>query len=189
MRKIHGADAGETEESLRTWLSGAKKVAIAGVGSSLRRDDFVGVQIVKNLQNKVSGNVSLLECETVPESFLEPISDFKPTHVLIIDAAILNLRPGASRLVKPEKIAEVPVSTHILPLSLFSEYLTEMMGAKVALLAIQPKETSFGEGLTEELKKTARDLTDLLIKILPKQKPYSSREPNGCKDGNNPDNL
>jgi len=171
MGKIHGTDIEELEESLRAWLSGAKKVVIAGVGSSLRRDDFVGVQIVKNLRNKVSGNVSLLECETVPESFLEPISDFKPTHVLIIDAAILNLRPGASKLIKPEEIAEVPVSTHILPLSLFSEYLTEMTGAKVALLAIQPKETSFGEGLTEELRETARNLTGLLIKILPREEP------------------
>ncbi len=168
MRKIYEPDAGEAEESLRTWLSGAKKVVIAGVGSSLRRDDFVGVQIVKNLRNKVSGDVCLLECETVPESFLEPIGNFKPTHVLIIDAALLNLKPGASRLVKPEEIAGVPVSIHMLPLSLFSEYLTETTGAKVALLAIQPKETAFGEGLTEELKKTARDLTSLLIKILPK---------------------
>lgn len=168
MRKIREIDTGETEKSLRAWLSGAERVVIAGVGSSLRRDDFVGVQIVKNLRNKVSGNVSLLECETVPESFLEPISNFKPTHVLIIDAALLNLKPGASRLVKPEEITGVSVSTHILPLSLFSKYLTEIMGAKVALLAIQPKETDFGEGLTEELKKTAKDLTSLLIKILPK---------------------
>jgi len=171
MVKIHGTDIEELEESLRAWLSGAKKVVIAGVGSSLRRDDFVGVQIVKNLGNKVSGNVFLLECETVPESFLEPISDFKPTHVLIIDAALLNLKPGASRLVEPEEITGVPISTHILPLGLFSKYLMETTGARVALLAIQPKETDFGEGLTEELKKTAKELTDILIKVLPGEAP------------------
>lgn len=161
----------ETGESLRIWLSGARRVVIAGVGSPLRKDDFVGVEIVRRLRNNVRGSVSLLECETVPESFLKPISGLKPTHVLIIDAALLNLKPGASRLGKPEEIAGVPVSTHLLPLSLFSTYLTETMGAKVALLAIQPKENDFGEGLTEELKKAAMDLANLLMKIPPREEP------------------
>jgi len=171
MKENDASGLEEIEENLRVWLSDARRVVVAGVGSPLRRDDFVGLEIVRRLRDKVPGNIYLLECETVPESFLEPISDFKPTHVLIIDAALLGLKPGASRLVKPEEIAGVPVSTHILPLSLFSEYLTETTGAKVALLAIQPKETGFGEGLTEELKKTVRDLTGLLIKILPRKEP------------------
>jgi len=46
-------------------------------------DDFVGVKIVKNLEGKVSDGVQLIECETVPESFLETIIEFSPTHVLL----------------------------------------------------------------------------------------------------------
>lgn len=155
-------------KSLRTWLSDARRVVVAGVGSSLRKDDFVGVEIVRNLRKKVSRSVYLIECETVPESFIKPISEFKPTHVLIIDAALLNLKPGSSKLIEPNKIAGIPISTHALPLRIFCEYLTRTTGAKVALLAIQPRETGFGEGLTKELKKTARDITRLLLKILPK---------------------
>lgn len=156
------------ERSLRTWLSDARRVVVAGVGSPLRKDDFVGVKIVRSLRDKVSKSVYLVECETVPESFIEPISEFKPTHVLIIDAALLNLKPGSSKLIEPNKIAGIPISTHALPLRIFGEYLTRTTGAKVALLAIQPKETDFGEGLTKELKRTAKDLTRLLLKILPK---------------------
>lgn len=156
------------ERSLRTWLSDARRVVVAGVGSPLRKDDFVGVKIVRSLRDKVSKSVYLVECETVPESFIEPISEFKPTHVLIIDATLLNLKPGSSKLIEPNKIAGIPISTHALPLHIFCEYLTRTTGAKVALLAIQPKETDFGEGLTKELKRTAKDLTRLLLKILPK---------------------
>ena len=168
MEKPGAVDMNEIEDSLRAWLSNARRVVVMGVGSSLRKDDFVGVEIVRNLCNKVSRPVCLIECETVPESFIEPISKFKPTHVLIVDAALLNLKPGSSKLMEPSKIVGIPVSTHALPLRIFCEYIANATGAKVTLLAIQPKETGFGEGLTKDLERTVKDLTNLLLKVLPR---------------------
>lgn len=162
------ANTQSIEKCLRLWLSNARRVVVAGVGNSLRKDDFAGVEIVRNLQKKASKHVYLIECETVPESFLEPIIKFKPTHVLIIDAALLNLKPGSAKLIEPKETAGIPISTHALPLNIFSEYITEITGAKIALLAIQPRDTSFGEGLTMELRKTVRDLATLLLKLLPR---------------------
>ena len=156
------------ESSLQRWFSNARRVVIAGVGSSLRKDDFIGVKIVRNLRKKGLHSVYLIECETVPESFIKPIREFNPTHVLIIDAAQLNLQPGSSKLIESNEIAGVPISTHGLPLHIFCEYLVKITDAKVALLAIQPRETGFGEGLTIELNKTAKTLTNLLLEILPK---------------------
>lgn len=155
------------EKDLRAWLSGARRVVVAGVGNSLRKDDFVGAEIVRSLQGKVSEDVFLIECETVPESFLEPIIEFKPTHVLVLDAALLGLKPGSSKLVEPSTIPGVSVLSHALPLKVFFEYVVRMAGAKVSLLAIQPKETDFGEGLTEELRRAARDLAEVLSEVLP----------------------
>jgi len=158
----------DIEVDLKNWLSNAQKVVIAGIGNPLRKDDFVGVEIVRNLQNNVSQSVYLIECETVPESFIEPITEFKPTHILVIDAALLNLKPGSSKLIEPSQMVEYPaISTHALPLRIFCEYLAKTTGAKIALLVIQPKDTNFGEGLTAELKKTAVKLTNLLSRILP----------------------
>ncbi|KPV62430.1 MAG: hydrogenase 3 maturation protease [Candidatus Bathyarchaeota archaeon BA1] len=157
----------ETEGRLRDWLLDARRVVVAGVGSSLRRDDFIGVKVVRGLRNKVSSFVYLIECETVPESFIEPIIEFKPTHVLIIDAALLGLKAGAFNLVEPEQLVGPIVSTHFLPLQIFCDYLAKTTGAKIALLAIQPKDTSFGEGLTPELEKAAEYLTDFLLRALP----------------------
>ena len=155
-------------KDLRIWLSNSSRVVVAGVGNPLRKDDFVGVEIVRSLRKSlISKHTYLIECETVPESFIEPIIELKPTHVLILDAALLNLKAGSSRLIKPNDVAGVTVSTHALPLNLFSEYVTKMTGAKVALLVIQPKATDFGEGLTNELKKTADVLTEILLKVLP----------------------
>jgi len=168
MEKSPTTDASEIEAELHNWLRDAKKVVVAGVGSSIRKDDFIGVEIVRKLRNKVSKSVYLIECETVPESFIEPIIKFKPTHILIIDAALLNLKPGLSKLFKPDQLARRPaISTHALPLQIFCGYLKETIGAEIALLVIQPKDTSFGEGLTMELEETAEHLTEILLEILP----------------------
>jgi len=161
-------ETNDIEDNLKSWLSNAQRVVIAGVGNPLRRDDFVGVEIVRNLQNKVSPSVYLIECETVPESFIEPIIEFKPTHILIIDAAMLNLKQGSSKLIEPGQMMKHPaISTHTLPLRIFCEYLEKTTGAKIALLVIQPKDTSFGEGLTSKLRETATNLTNILSRFLP----------------------
>lgn len=168
MKEQSTADTNELENKLQNWLSDACSVAIAGIGNPLRTDDFVGVKIVRNLRGKVTPRVYLLECETVPESFLRPITRFKPTHVLLIDAGILNQKPGTSKLIDSDHIrTETAISTHALPLRIFCEYLAKTIHAKIALLLIQPKDTSFGEGLTAELQQAEKHLTNLLSEFLP----------------------
>ena len=168
MKKQHATDTSELEDNLQSWLSGARRVVVTGIGNPLRKDDFVGVEIVRNLRGKVSQLVYLVECETVPESFIGPITKFKPTHILLIDAGILSQKFGSSKLIEPDQMAtQTAISTHALPLQIFCKYLAKTTGAKMALLVIQPKDTSFGEGLTTELKKAAKHLTDTLSKSLP----------------------
>jgi hydrogenase 3 maturation protease len=156
----------DIQEELEEWLSDAERIVVAGIGNPIRTDDFVGVKIVQDLNGKVSERVYLIECETVPESFLQPIVEFNPTHVLLIDAAITGLKPGEARLVDPERIADFPaVSTHMLPLRLFCEYLTATTKAKIGLLLIEPKNVEFGEGLTPEVQAASERIAEVLLKL------------------------
>ena len=158
----------DVRKELRNWFSGTKRVVVAGVGNPIRMDDFVGVKIVRDLQGKVSKRVLLIECETVPESFVQQIVDFKPTHVLLIDAAVLGLKPGEARLVDPDGLVDFPaVSTHMLPLRIFCDYVENMSKANIRLLLIQPGKADFGEGLTSEVETSAKRLVRLLLKLLP----------------------
>ncbi len=155
------------EDDLRNWLSGAKSVVIAGIGNEIRMDDFVGVKIAQDLQGKLPPKVHLIECETVPESFMDEIVEMKPSHVLLIDAALLGLQPGDVRLYDAEKVVNVPsITTHMLPLRVFCDYITQMAQTKLALLLIEPKDTDFGEGLTEEVAASAERVVGALLKIL-----------------------
>jgi len=154
------------KDSVKKWFMNLKKVVIAGIGNPLRTDDFVGVKIVQDLKGKVSKTVCLIECETVPESFMQEIVDLKPSHVLLIDAAILGLKPGEIRLVFPEQIADFPaVTTHVLPLRIFCEYVAEMTKAKIALLLVEPENTEFGEGMTLTVKTVAERITKILLEL------------------------
>jgi hydrogenase 3 maturation protease len=163
----------DVQEELEKWLAAGKRIVVAGIGNPVRTDDFVGVKIVQDLQGKVPERVYLIECETVPESFLQPIVEFNPTHVLLIDAAILGLTPGETRLIDPQRITDFPaISTHMLPLRIFCEYITAATKAKIALLLIEPKNVEFGEGLTPEVQATAKKIAKMLLKLL-KPKPSS----------------
>lgn len=157
----------DLEKQLSPWLAKAQRVIVAGIGNPIRMDDFVGVKVVQDLQGKVPENVFLIECETVPESFMDDIIQLKPSHVLLIDAAVMDLLPGEARLFDTEKITHFPaISTHMLPLRVFCEYIAKMSGGKIALLLVQPGCTEFGEGLTKEVNASAEEITKILQKLL-----------------------
>jgi hydrogenase 3 maturation protease len=154
------------QAELKKWFAGAERIVVAGIGNPIRTDDFVGVKIVQDLKGKVSKNVCLIECETVPESFMQEIVDLKPSHVLLIDAAILGLKPGETRLVFPEQVTDFPaITTHMLPLRIFCGYITKMTESKIALLLIEPEKTEFGEGLTPEVQKAAMKINKIMLEL------------------------
>ncbi len=162
------AKRNDFEKELKQWLNEAQQVVVAGIGNSIRSDDFVGVKIIQDIQDKVSSKVHIIECETVPESFMDEIVELKPSHVLLIDAAILGLSPGDIRLFASEKVTNMPaISTHMLPLRVFCDYITQMSKAKLALLLIEPGNVEFGEGLTREVQNAGEIISKILLKLLP----------------------
>jgi hydrogenase 3 maturation protease len=158
----------DLRQELKSWLSQSTTVVIAGIGNPIRCDDKVGLKIVQDLQEKVSSNVHLIECETVPESFMDEIITLKPSHILLIDAALLGLKPAEARLYDAEKVNTFPaISTHMLPLRVFCDYITTMTKGKLAMLLIEPKCTDFGEDLSPELSSASEKIVNMLTHLLP----------------------
>ena len=159
--------ADEIEEKLKSWLAGSKRIVIAGVGNDVRQDDGVGLKVAQGLQGKLPENVCVLESETVPENFLFDIEEFKPTHVLLVDAAFLGLKPGEVSLVDAEAVVNVSaISTHVLPLRIFCEYVKKTTGAKIALLLVEPKSFELWEGMSPEVEAAAERITKVLLGLL-----------------------
>jgi hydrogenase 3 maturation protease len=152
----------ELSEALRAWLKGAKKVAILGIGSGLRGDDALGPVFIRMMKRRVGKKVRLFDCGTVPESFAGPIKRFRPTHILMIDAAQMDLSPGQARLITPDKIGGITISTHAIPLNVLSEYFASTIGCKVALLGVQPKTVGFDEMLSKDVEAALKRLADVV---------------------------
>jgi hydrogenase 3 maturation protease len=157
----------DIERELNEWFGGAGRVVVVGVGNPIRMDDFIGIKIVQDLKGKVpSDRVMLIEAETVPENHMQEIIEFKPTHILVIDAALLGLKSGEVKLMKPEQLTDFPAfSTHMLPLRIFCEYL-KTTNAKMGLLLIEPEKTDFGEGMMPKVEAVSRTIYEVLLQLL-----------------------
>ncbi|MGB9622377.1 MAG: hydrogenase 3 maturation endopeptidase HyCI [Candidatus Bathyarchaeia archaeon] len=156
------------KEELMKFFEGEenRRIVILGIGSPIRSDDAVGLEIIRYLKNKGIKNVLLIAADTNPESFTGPIRRFNPTHVLMVDAAYMGLEPGAAKLIPIELIRGQWFTTHHLPLSELAAFIKGTMNAKVALLGIQPKSISVGPDLTLELKNSIERVSSIIYESI-----------------------
>jgi hydrogenase 3 maturation protease len=152
---------------LQSFLKGAHRVAILGVGSELRADDAAGIEVVRRLRrNFASKNVLLIDAGIAPESFLHKIRRFRPSHILIIDATDFNAKPGSVMLADPDAIVGKSISTHRLPLSILARYLQEQTNASIALLGIQPASAKLGGPMSKRVEEAVEGLVAALTNLL-----------------------
>jgi hydrogenase 3 maturation protease len=155
---------------LRSRLAGARRIAVLAVGSPLRGDDAAGLLAARELQRlldarpKAAVDCAVFVGETAPESFTGEIRRFRPTHVVILDAADFGGAPGEAALIDPEAIRGNPsLSTHNLPMSLLTKYLAAELGCAVMIVGIQPARSRFGDPVSEAVAAGARNLARLLL--------------------------
>jgi len=156
------------EADLAKFFEERGKTIVIGVGNPLRGDDGVGMKILEYLEDMDLPDVMLLNTETVPEAFTGKVSEYEPTHVLLVDAANFRGEPGDAKLINSAQIGGTAVSTHSLPLTIFITYIEKALNVKVKLLGIQPKRIEFYTEMTPELEEASKKISEILIKILEK---------------------
>ncbi len=135
-------------------------VCLLGIGNRYWHDDGVGSYLAEALESCQGYDV--IDAGFIPENHLEAVASKNPKTILMIDATDFGGRPGQVRLLYPDKVAYSGLSTHAGSLRMLAEYLNTRTQAPVALLAIQPADTSAGEGLSEEVARTLKSLLEIL---------------------------
>ena len=137
------------------------RIAILGIGSELDGDDALGPSVIKQLEKRRGNNpkwqvITLIDTGPVPESFTGTLRQLQPDLVLLVDAADLGAQPGEIHWLPWGASQGFSASSHTLPLSMFSSYLTHELDCRVALLGVQTQSLELGADLSTPVCK-ARD--------------------------------
>ena len=132
---------------------------IVCIGNRNGGDDAVGPYIADALQERVNDAFGVLDTGTVPENYTSVIKRHQPAHLILVDAVDMHLDPGELRIVPKEKIGQMHISTHGIPLSVIMTYL-ETFVDHVVLIGIQPRHMT--GAMSKEVKTTAEKLITLL---------------------------
>ncbi len=143
------------------------KVAIVAIGNILRGDDGLGPKLIELLKARPI-KASLFDCGTAPENYIFPILSTSCDTVILIDAADLGIAPGNAKVFDLNEIANVSFSTHNPSPRLFTDLLkTGKDNINIFVVSVQPKSTSLGAGLSEEVLRGLDILADAFSKAIP----------------------
>ncbi|AEH07176.1 hydrogenase maturation peptidase HycI [Methanothermococcus okinawensis] len=166
---------------LEEYLKDCKKIAIMGIGNTMKGDDGFGVLLIENLVkhyknkynldlnnevNNIRDKIILLNCGVVPENFTDVLKQEKPDKILIIDAALMGKSPGTLNIVNSEDISEIGFSTHSLPMSVIVKYLSYYIDTEILIIGIEPEQIDFGKSLSKKIYEKNLKFTEMLINLL-----------------------
>jgi hydrogenase 3 maturation protease len=156
------------ESQLSNFLEDCEKLIVLGVGNELKSDDGVGPYIIKKLkeENIENKNLLFIDAETVPENFTGKIRKEKPTHLIIVDACLMDSQPGDMQIVNKYEFANIGISTHSMSLSFFVRYLEKDTDFRIIFVGIEPETMDWGENPTPEVEKAAIKFIETLKEII-----------------------
>jgi hydrogenase 3 maturation protease len=140
------------------------RIALLGIGNTLRSDDAAGVWVARRLsESRFLPHpewVLILDAGPAPENRTAELRTFSPDFVILVDAAEMGERPGVIRWIGMDEIDGISATTHTLPLSMLAKYLSLELGCEVKLLGVQPKTVEVGERISAEVDRSISEIVN-----------------------------
>jgi hydrogenase maturation protease len=152
---------------------------VLGLGNPLRRDDGIGPRVIKELRDRgLPEGVAALDVGTGGLDLLHVIEGWE--RVVIVDAAEVSGRTDQAdrgRLAPGEFVRFTPDQAHLVEaaecFSFHHAGLAEVLALaralgrplpSIVILAVQPEDVGWGEGLSPDVKAGLPDLIDAVLK-------------------------
>lgn len=141
------------------------KLLILGIGNTLRKDDGIGIYLVKELENLIEReDVKIYEIGIETWRVLPIIKEERCRNVIIVDALSFNKIPGVVYIAK---------NPEILDISIFSlhekNYLVEIgienLGfvENIYIFGVEPYQIEWGFGLSDVLRGKFDEILNKLL--------------------------
>ncbi|WP_407461714.1 hydrogenase maturation peptidase HycI [Methanobrevibacter sp.] len=121
----------------------------------------LNVDVNESLVERLN-NTFLINGGSVPENFTGLIKKCDPSHIILIDASLMNKEAGEINIVNKDNIVDISISTHSMSLSYLIKYLELEKDYDILFIGIEPEIMD----LSFELSPKIKDSSDMLIRLL-----------------------
>ncbi len=121
----------------------------------------LNVDVNESLEERLN-NTFLINGGSVPENFTGLIKKCNPSHIILIDASLMNMEAGEINIVNKDNIVDISISTHSMSLAYLIKYLELEKDYNILFIGIEPEIMD----LSFELSPKIKDSSDMLIKLL-----------------------
>ena len=126
----------------------------------------LNVDVSESLVERLN-NTYFINGGSVPENFTGLIKKCDPSHIILIDASLMNKKPGEINIVNKENIVDVSVSTHSMSLAYLIKYLEQEREYYILFIGVEPEIMDLSFDLSPKIKESSNILIKLLFnKIL-----------------------
>ncbi len=136
----------------------SKKYILMGIGNTLRGDDGIGSIIAQDFKDR---DWLSMDCGVIPENFTSIIKKNKPDLVVLVDAVEMDLKSGEFRIISPDRISALHLTTHGMPLSFLISYLKDYT-QELIFIGIQPKIINYSNSVSPEVLKSSEKIIGIL---------------------------
>ena len=121
----------------------------------------LNIDVNESLLSKLN-NLFLINGGSVPENFTGLIKKSDPSHIIIIDASLMNKESGEINIVNKDNISNISISTHSMSLAYLIKYLELEKEFNILFIGIEPEIMD----LSFELSDNVKSSSDALVKLL-----------------------
>lgn len=134
------------------------RTLFVGVGNVLKSDDGVGVYICQQLEKHPGMNCLIVEASL--EKYIGKINQLAPGILVLVDCMYFpGKKPGYYDLLPVKEITSFALNTHNISLG----HISDFFNMPVYILGVQPDNTSFGEEMSLQIRKSADQIVRQIL--------------------------